>query len=102
MLRMAAVLVLAIGLSACDAVNTATEGFKHAKDVEADLERSIGVRPQVGFNWHNGRLTTVTVAFPGLYETKPLRDVAEAVRTSVTTQFKQKPEAIVLAFSLRN
>jgi hypothetical protein len=102
MLRMAAALALAIGLTACDAVNTATEGFKHAKDVERDLEKSTGVRPQVGFNWRNGRLVSVTVAFPGLYETKPLRDVAEAVRTSVTTQFKQQPETIVLAFSLRN
>ena len=102
MLRMAAALSLAIGFSACDAVNTATEGFKHAKDVETDLERSTGVRPQVGFNWHNGRLVSVTVAFPGIYETKPLRDVAEAVRTSVSTQFKPQPETIVLAFSLRN
>ena len=100
MLRMAAILVLALGLAGCDAVNTMTEGFSHAKAVESDLEVSTGVRPQVGFNWKNGRLVQVTVAYPRLNETKPLHDLAEAVRASVTKQFKQKPDNIVLAFSV--
>jgi hypothetical protein len=40
------------------------------------------------------------VTFPRLYEAKPLREVAEIVRRSVTSQFKQTPEDIDLAFSL--
>jgi len=100
MLRIAAILALAIGLTACDMVSTVTEGFKEAKAVESELEQSTGIRPQVGFNWNNGRLVSVTVSFPRLYDAKPLGELAQAVRSSVTSQFKQAPENIVLAFRL--
>lgn len=100
MLRIAAILVLALGLAGCDAVNTMTEGLSHAKAVESDLEASTGVRPQVGFNWNNGRLVQVTVAYPRLNESKPLRELAEMVRAAVAKQFKQKPDNIVLAFAV--
>jgi hypothetical protein len=100
MLRIAAILVLALGLAACDAVNTMTEGLSHAKAVEGDLEVSTGVRPQVGFNWKNGRLVQVTVAYPRLNESKPLRELAAIIRAAVTKQFKQTPDNIVLAFTV--
>ncbi len=100
MFRIAALLAFTISLAACDAVSTVTEGFKYAKAVEADVEHATGVKPQVGFNWNNGRLTSVTVAFPRLYDAKPLPELAETIRTSVKAQFKQTPENIVLAFSL--
>jgi hypothetical protein len=100
MFRIAALLAVTISLAACDAVNTVTEGFKYAKAVEADVEQATGVKPQVGFNWTNGRLVSVTVAFPRIYDAKPLGELADTIRTSVKTQFKQTPENIVLAFSL--
>jgi hypothetical protein len=58
------------------------------------------VKPSVGFNWSNGSLMTVTVAYPQLYERKPLAALAEIVRRSVESHFKQKPKDIVLSFSL--
>jgi hypothetical protein len=58
------------------------------------------MKPQVGFNWQNGRLETVTVLFPRIYEARPLGVVAALVRRSVNSHFKQTPEDIVLAFSL--
>jgi hypothetical protein len=100
MLRIAPALVFALTLAACDAVNTVTEGAAHARAVESDLEKAIGVKPQVGFNWNNGRLTSVTVQYPSIVQSPPLGDLAKAVRASVETQFKQTPENIVLAFSL--
>jgi hypothetical protein len=100
MFRIAAILVLTLGLAACDAVNTATEGFSNAKAVANDLEASTGVRPEVGFNWKNGRLVQVTLSYPRLNESKPLRDLAEAARAAVAKEFKQKPDNIVLAFTL--
>jgi hypothetical protein len=100
MFKIAAISIFAISLVACDAVSTVTEGFNQAKAVASDLEESTGVKPEVGFNWNNGRLVSVTVAFPSLYEAKPLRELAETTRTSVTRQFKQTPDNIVLAFSL--
>jgi hypothetical protein len=100
MFKIAAVSIIAISLAACDAVNTVTEGFNHAKAVESDLEESTGIKPRVGFNWNNGRLTSVTVSFPSIYEAKPLRELAETTRESVTRQFQQTPENIVLTFSI--
>jgi hypothetical protein len=100
MFRLATLLVFAMSLTACDAFSTLTNGWQFAKAVETDLEASIGTKPEVGFNWHNGRLVTVTVTFPSINETKPLPALAEAVRHAVTSRFKQVPDNIVLAFSL--
>ena len=91
MLRIAVALVFALSLPSCDAVNTVTEGLSHAKAVEGDLDKATGVRPNVGFNWNNGRLVVVTVQYPILIKSKPLAELAEIVRSSVTTQFKQAP-----------
>jgi len=101
MLRIFSVIALAISVAACgDVINTVTDGFKQSQAVETELEQSTGVRPRVGFNWHNGKLTSVTVMFPSLYEAKPLRELTEHVRTAVTKNFKQTPGAIVLSFAL--
>jgi len=91
---------LVLGLSACGVISTLVEGWKYAKAVESDLESVTGVKPSVGFKWENGRLLTVTVAYPQLYEKKPLAALAEIVRRSVETHFKQRPEDIELSFSL--
>ena len=99
--RFAAVVSLAFGLAACGAISTLVEGWKYAKAVESDLEGMTGVKPSVGFNWSNGRLLTVTVTYPHLYERKPLAALAETVRRSVESHFQQKPADIVLCFSLR-
>lgn len=95
-----AIVVLAAGLTACDMVSTVVDGFEHAKAVESDLEEVTGLKPHVGFSWSNGRLRSVTVTFPRLYDTKPVRELAEAVRAAVGKEFRQTPEDIVLAFSL--
>jgi hypothetical protein len=93
-------LISGLGLAACGLVSSLVDGVKYAHAVEADLEATTGTKPAVGFNWNNGRLTSVTVSFPDLYEAKPIRELAEAVRTAVTKEFKQTPDNIVLAFSL--
>jgi hypothetical protein len=98
MFKVAAALIFVLALTACGAVDTMTEGFKHIKAVENDLEGSTGVRPRVGFNWNNGRLVSVTVQYPRLVESRPLRDLAEAARAAIEREFKQMPENIVLAF----
>jgi hypothetical protein len=100
MFRAVVIIVLAFTVSGCDAVATLRDGLQQAKAVEGDLEQSTGVKPQVGFNWQNGRLRSVTVVFPNLYQAKPLGDLAGLVREAVTKEFKQTPEAIVLSFAL--
>ena len=95
-----AIVVLAAGLASCDMISTLVDGLTYAKAVEGDLEQVTGVKPAVGFNWRNGRLELVTVTFPRLYDGKPLRELAEAVRVAVGKEFRQTPEAIALAFTL--
>jgi hypothetical protein len=58
------------------------------------------MKPNVGFNWNNGRLTSVNVNFPRVYDGKSLTELAAEVRSIVAKEFKQAPENIVLAFSL--
>jgi hypothetical protein len=98
MSRLAAIVLLAIGLSGCDAFSTLTDGLKYAKAVETDLQKVTGITPQVGFNWRNGHLVEVTVMFPQLYDAKPIGELAAAVRNAVTSEFKQKPDNILLTF----
>ena len=100
MFKIIAAMAVALTLAACDAVNTVTEGAAHARAVESDLEKSTGMKPRVGFNWNNGRLTSVTVQYPGIVQSPPLSDLAKTVRSSVESQFKQTPENIVLAFAV--
>jgi len=91
MSRIAALVFLTISLAGCDVVSTLTDGFKYKAAVEDDLQKATGIKPQVGFNWSNGRLVLVTVLFPKVVDEKPLRELAETVRHAVTTEFKQKP-----------
>jgi hypothetical protein len=100
MRKIIVIVLLAMALIGCDAVNTVVDGYKNAKAVETDLQQAIGLKPEVGFNWNNGRLLLVTVTFPRLYEGKPLPALAEEVRAAVIKEFKQAPDNVVLGFSL--
>ena len=95
-----AIVALASSLAGCGAVDLISKGLSHSKAVATDLERDTGVKPEVGFNWHNGNLQSVTVTFPKVYTGKPLDELAGTVRGVVTKEFKQIPDTIVLAFSL--
>jgi hypothetical protein len=99
--RAIAILALAASLAGCGVVDVIKNGLAYSKAVEADLARLAGVKPEVGFKWHNGSLETVTVTFPRLYATKPLDELAGTVRETVTKEFKQTPDRIVLAFELK-
>jgi hypothetical protein len=96
----ATAIALSLALAGCGPASTVVNGFKNAAAVASALETEIGLKPQVGFNWHNGRLLSVTVQFPRLYDQKPLAELAERVRAAVTKEFQQKPEAIVLGFQV--
>ena len=99
-LRIFALGMVAVSLTACDVTSTLTEGSKQARAVESALETSTGVKPNVGFNWQNGQLTSVTIIFPAIPEAKPLRELADEVRATVGKEFKQQANNVVLAFSL--
>jgi hypothetical protein len=95
-----AIIILAACLTGCGVVETLVNGFKHAEAVAADLMETTGIKPAVGFNWHNGRLVSVTVTFPRLYDAKPLRELADMARAAVVKEFQQTPRTVVLAFEV--
>lgn len=98
--KIALLFVVVLSLASCGVVDTMFDGFKHVSAVRNALAAATGMKPEVGFNWHNGRLNKVTVTFPRLYRAKPLTELADTVRLTVTKEFKQAPDDIVLAFSL--
>jgi hypothetical protein len=78
------------------------EGFKEAKAaVENDLQQATGLRPDAGFDWKNENLMQVTASFPQLYDSKPIGDLAAAVREAVVAEFKQEPQTILLTFEIK-
>ena len=101
MVRLAPIIGLALALAGCDMINSAKDTFKNATATAEDLEASTGIKPAVGFNWTNGRLVQVTVAYPQLLEGKPMPELVEAARTAIRKEFKQEPENIVLSFVIR-
>jgi hypothetical protein len=111
--RIAAVLMLATGLSGCDpvsdAINTATDGLKESAAVATDLDADLGnstaetiiQTTEVGAKWDNGRLTQVTVTFKWPYDGRPIGQLAADLRKAVATEFKQKPQKILLTFEIK-
>lgn len=93
-------LLLCLLLSSCNMFDSMTEGFAHSNAVAAALEKSIGSKPFVGFNWNNGSLTQVNVMFDGYPAGKTFAEISAATSQSVLAEFKQKPNEIVLSFRL--
>ena len=95
-----AVLALGFGLASCDAIKTLWTSSTEARATADALEKSLGVKPQVGFNWTNGKLVTVTAAFPRPFADKSMDEVAEKTRSAVTANFHQTPAHIMLQFEI--
>jgi hypothetical protein len=88
-----------IVLAGCGAIDSMTDGFKHAQEVSEDLEKSVGTKPFVGFNWSNGSLVNVTVAFEGVPPGKSAEQIGQLARESISTRFQQTPKQVVLSFT---
>jgi len=99
--RVLSAISVALVLSACGPVDTLKEGFAHSQAVSDSLEKSVGVKPFVGFNWSNGVLASVSVTFPGIPANATLPDIAEKSRQAIAAEFKQSPSQVVLSFSLK-
>src|SRR5258708_4977229 len=98
--RAVAIIVLAIGLAGCGVADLISNGLSYSRAVETDLEGATGIRPEVGFNWHNGRFQSVTVTFPRVYAGRPFGGVGDPVGEGVGKGVKQAADTNVLALSL--
>ncbi|WP_371181053.1 hypothetical protein [Xanthomonas sacchari] len=88
-----------LALTACGAVDTVKNAYAHSQEVAADLEKSVGSKPVVGFNWANGSLVQVTVNFQGVPH-KPLAQIVQLSKDSVATRFEQVPGNVVVTFTV--
>jgi major membrane immunogen (membrane-anchored lipoprotein) len=93
-------LSLAALLCACNMVDAMKDGMAQSNAVADDLDKSLGSKPHVGFNWMNGTLASVTVEFKGEPKGKTLDEISEAARVAVKKEFSQAPQRLVLAFDL--
>ena len=99
-MRLLSLIMLLATITACNAVDTVKDGFAHSQAVSDNLEKAIGLRPFVGFNWNNGSLTSVSVTFKGIPPNGVLSDIAEKSSQAVAAEFKQKPKQIIIGFSI--
>lgn len=99
--RLPAAVAIALALTACGPVDSLKEGFAHSTAVAESLEKTLGVKSFVGFNWGNGSLESVTVTFDGIPANVPLADIAEKSKQAVATEFKQVPSQVVISFALK-
>jgi hypothetical protein len=96
--RLLSVILLAVTLTACNAL---MDGMAHSKAVSDKLEKTVGLKSFVGFQWKNESLTSVTVTFQGIPAEGTLADIAEKSRQAVVEEFKQTPEQIVIGFVIK-
>ena len=87
-------------LCSCDAADTMKSGFEHSTAVSTDLEKSVGAKSFVGFNWNNGSLTQVSITFETIPRGKSLEQIASLSRGAVQKHFKQTPQRIIVAFTI--
>ncbi|MDR0184036.1 hypothetical protein [Lysobacter arvi] len=87
-------------LAGCGAVDAMKEGFQHSQDAAQDIEKSVGSRPLVGFNWSNGSLTNVTIAFEGVPKGVSTEQLVALSRRAVAARFKQAPDNIVISYTV--
>jgi hypothetical protein len=99
-MRKVVVAALSVLVAGCGAFDSLKAGFTHSQEVAADLEKSVGSKPFVGFNWSNGSLTNVRVTFKGIPEGKSASEIASLARSSIASHFQQEPGEIVIGFAL--
>jgi hypothetical protein len=87
-------------LAACGPIDSLKEGFAHSQAVSTRLEKSVGLKSFVGFNWSNGVLTSVNVTFQGLPAQTGLSEIADKSKQAIVEEFKQAPRQVVIAFAI--
>ena len=99
--RAATIAIFALALSGCGAISTLTHGFRQAEATAEDLQAALGSKPEVGFDWRNGLLTSVNVTFCERPAGKTLDEIAAAARAAVVREFEQRPTEIHLTFAVK-
>lgn len=95
--RFLALVALSLSLGGCDMVNAVKEGMAQSEAAAASIEKQVGVKPEIGFSFHNGSFTAATISFQSIPSVS-LAEVEMVSRKAVATSFKSEPESLVVAF----
>jgi hypothetical protein len=90
-------LCIALALAGCDATSSFTNAMAQSTDAATSIEKLVGVKPDVGFNYHNGSLAVVTVQFRAV-PSASITELEKVVRGAVVKAFKSEPANLVVAF----
>ena len=94
-------ILLVVAISLLCACGSFKEGMQQSANVKASLDKTFDANTFVGFNTMNGSLRTVNVTFDKLPSGKSLDDIIKEVKTSIASEFKESPQQIVIAFSVK-
>jgi hypothetical protein len=87
-------------LSGCGLFDSPVELYNQSKKVEAEMSREFGVETFVGFNYMNGSLDNVTVAFIGMPENLPVEEVVARAKSSVGSHFESPPKQVTVSITV--
>jgi hypothetical protein len=91
---------LSLALCGCDMVSSVKDGLAQSEEAAVAIEKQVGVKPQVGFNYNNGSFTAATVQFSSMPAAN-LQEVEKVSRSAVIAAFKNEPENLVVSFVFR-
>jgi hypothetical protein len=86
-------------ISGCDMAGKLKDGLAQSGAVADQIEKSIGTKPQIFFNYSNGKLVNVTATFAQV-PAKSMVEIEAAIRKAVLETFKEEPGQIVVSFIL--
>jgi hypothetical protein len=102
-MRFVIAVAIALPAASCNFLGSMSEIQSQANATAAALERDLGTRPSVGWNWNNGQLRSVSLVFDGQKVANLQIGQLEArVQMAVTANFKQRPSTIEVVTSWSN
>lgn len=99
--RMLAITSVVLAISGCDLVDTMNQSLEYSRAVSRSIESKTGLKSEVGFEWQTGSLTSVTVNFVEMPEKHTIQELSAISKQAILTEFKQKPEHVVLTFVIK-
>jgi hypothetical protein len=101
MMRTLVILALALTLLfGCGFFDSTVELYNQSKEVEAEMSRELGVETFVGFNYTNGSLNDVTIAFIGMPENLPVEEMVARAKSSVSSHFESSPKQVTVSITV--
>lgn len=99
-MRIVALVLIAALLAGRNVFDAYSDGLKHSEAVKTDMKEAFGVEPFVGFQWHNGSMHDVAVAFTDVPADQSVSEVIERAKESVRSNFTEMPEQVTVSFTV--